>query len=187
MEKGTFGYVNQRRKSQLIKTILMYALALGIFIAGYYLNLESKKNIWSIVAVLLVLPATKIFISYIVLIPYHSVSKELYDKVKDLLDKPDIFYTDYVITSTEKSMGLSFLVVSGNQIVGLCMRKKDDEKYITEYLEKLCKLQALPYHVFITQEEGKFLKAIKRETLSKETMKENDLNDVKSLLKSLMV
>lgn len=186
-EKGSFGYINKRKKSQLIKTIVLFSIALTIFVAGYLLNKNSRNNVWTVVAVLMVLPSTKMLVSYIVLAPYHSVKKELYDKVLLAVGQTDLFYTDYVITSTEKSMGLSFIVVKGKEIIGLCMREKDNEKYISEYIEKLVKLHSLNCHVYITKEESKFMKAVTREGLLEDNLNDNDLEELKATLKSVMV
>ena len=64
MTKGSFEYIKQRKKRQLSLTLLMFGIALGIFVLGLALNKFDKRNIFTVFAVLAVLPSTKILISY---------------------------------------------------------------------------------------------------------------------------
>ena len=56
MPKGTYGYLEKKRKTELIRTILLFAIAFGIYLAGYF-STGTQQNLFTIIAVLGMLPA----------------------------------------------------------------------------------------------------------------------------------
>lgn len=185
LEKGTFGYINNRKNSQMIKSVISFTIAFIIFLAGYLLNDNSKKNVFTVVAVLCILPATKILISYIVVFPFRSVGKIAYDEVKALQAKTDHLYTDLVFTSPEKIMNLSFLMVKGNKIIGLSQYKKANEKYIRKYLQQLMDDKGLPFNVKIMKNYKLFLNEIEKDT--KDTVKDEISEELHKIIMSILV
>lgn len=185
IEKGQYNYIDTRKKAQGRKSILMFLISASIFILGLCFNDFNKNNVFTIVAAVSVLPATKMLISYIILAPYHSVRKELYDKVANLIAMDDTCYTDVVFTSTEKVMYLAFLIVIGEEVIGLVGRSKEDKGYISNYLSQGIKKRGLNYNLTIYDEENKFMKRLREMKHS-----EADIESVKELkdyIKSLMV
>jgi len=184
MEKGTYGYIDQKKKSQLIKTIIAFAIAFITLLVGYLLNDNSKKNIFTILAVLVVLPATKQLIGYILFLPFHSMKKQTYEEVNQKKKDTDFLYTDLIITSREKVMSLSFLMIKGNKIVGFCEREKENVNYISEYLQKTIEARMLPYKVKIVKDYKIFMKEIEKD--SNQVVESKDFNDLKDYIKSLL-
>ena len=56
--KGVHGYTDAHKKRQLLKTILFFLLPAAIFLIGY-LTTGTKKNYFTIIAVVGCLPACK--------------------------------------------------------------------------------------------------------------------------------
>lgn len=106
LEKGSFEYINKKKKRKIIMVIAIIVIALAIFGVGLLLNKMSRANIFTVLAILCVLPWAKQLVALIVLFPYHSVSRERYEKAKECVQAnglPDVkLYTDLVITSPEK-------------------------------------------------------------------------------------
>lgn len=119
IERGDFGYIQARKRKALLGTILMAVIGVAIFVTGLLLNKMSNRNVFTIIAVLFVLPGAKFLVAYIVTFPYQSVSRERYDKVKSALTENMTLYTDLVITSSEKVMHLDFIAVGNGQVIGL--------------------------------------------------------------------
>ena len=67
--KGCPGYIDAQKKSRIMKTLLYVLIGIAIFVLGLCLNKFEKSNIFTVIAVLMVLPAAKALISVIVLLP----------------------------------------------------------------------------------------------------------------------
>ena len=160
-EKCEYGYLNWQKRRQLLAVIVQILIAAAIFVIGYVLNDNSKNNVFTIIAVLFVLPMAKHLVEVIILLPYRTPSAELYETVMNTA-RPDAFvFSDYVFTSQEKVMYLSSMVVQGNEIIGLIGREKENVSYIKSYLERSMKQRSLPYKIIICTEEAEYFGKIK--------------------------
>lgn len=160
MKKGTYGYINNKKTKNLLFSLLLFAIALAIFFIGYFLNNREKNNVFSIAAVLLILPAAKVLVSYIVVMPFKSPEKLKYDKIESLISPDMIFLSDLVITSTEKIMNLDFIVIASGNIIGLMGKQTQDISYITTYLSHSIKNQGSSYHVKVFKEYKPFIERV---------------------------
>lgn len=135
-KKGEFGYISRKKKRTIMAAIGILVAAAAIFIVGLLLNKMSRANVFTIFAFLCVLPWAKQIVALVVLFPYHSVTRERFDKVDALVREPIKLYTDLVITSSEKVMNLDFAVVGYGQVIGLVGKKGQDVAYIRKYLSE---------------------------------------------------
>ena len=108
-KRGDFGYINNRKKRTLTIAIIYSAISIGIYVLGLVLNHMSRQNLFTVIAVLGVLPIVKQIVGFVVVFPYHSVTEEQYQKVQKALPERMELMTDLVITSSEKIMHLDFL------------------------------------------------------------------------------
>lgn len=185
IEKGNPGYIDARKRAQLLKTILLFGIAAAIFVLGLALNHWQKSNVFTIFAALAVLPAAKMLISFIVLAPYHSVPKETYERLIADAKKEDIVFTDIVCTSSEKIMNLSILVIVERKVIGLIGRKKENRVYIERYLRENFKLRNFNAKIHIYEDEAEFIKRMK--SLVRTSEENRELKGWIAYLKSLMV
>lgn len=196
VKKGEFGYIAKRKKRTIVMSFMILLIAVIIFVAGLLLNKMSKANIFTILAVLCVLPWAKQIVALVVLFPYHSVSRERYEKVKTAVKgridgdtdsddpEPVRLYTDLVITSSEKIMNLDFVVVGYGQVIALVGKKGQDVAYIRQYLSKGV-AQWGDYKVKIVESEKLFLKDV--EGLQPNQTNPEERENVNSYLRSLIV
>lgn len=185
MEKGTYGYINYKKKKQLIISLTILISAIIIFLLGYFLNKKSNANIFSIIAVLMILPFGRNFVTYIVMFPFHSVDKTKDKEVRGILSGKVQVFSDLVISSNEKVMGLSFLILSENIVYGLIGREKEDAMYIENYLKRGLKDRKLNYKVIVFTSYDKFLKQIK--TIKKDEKVTEKSKTAKEFLLSLCI
>ena len=164
-EKCEYGYLNWQKRRQLLAVMVQILIAVAIFLIGYVLNDNSNKNVFTIIAVLFVLPMAKHLVTVIILLPYRTPSAELYETVMNTARADAFVFSDYVFTSQEKVMYLSSMVVQGDEMIGLVGREKENVSYIKSYLERSMKQRNLPYKITICTEEATYLKKIK-ETVS---------------------
>ena len=57
-EKGEFGYLNYRKKLNLIKMIVSFAVVAAVLIIGFIVY-KTRANIFTVAAIVLVLPADR--------------------------------------------------------------------------------------------------------------------------------
>ncbi len=75
--KGECGYIDYQRKRVLLITLVLYVCAIGIYLFGY-MTLHTTRNVFSILAVLTVLPASKSLVNLIMFLRFRSLDKEVY-------------------------------------------------------------------------------------------------------------
>ena len=74
-EKGEYGYITKSKKIDLIKMAIYIVIALAIVVVGLLLNKMSIQNIFTVVAILFVLPWARVLVEFIMLFPYHTPDK----------------------------------------------------------------------------------------------------------------
>lgn len=184
-EKGEYGYITKSKKYDIIKMLIYVGIALLIFVVGLLLNKMSYVNVFTVVAILFVLPWARVLVEYILLFPYHTPKQEDYEKWKAAVPGSSHLLSDVILTSTEKSMGLDFLVMGDGYVFGFATKEKQDNQYVQNYLKKGIEQNSSAYQVKIFQKEKDFENAIKS-AKEKEISKE-ERESVESYVLSLMV
>ncbi len=137
VKKGDKGYLNNRKIFYLMLVLAFVILAAVFFFTGY-VRFNTTKTVFTVMAVLMVLPAAKQFVIYIVIAPYKSVDEIIYNRIKDIINENDIcMIADMVITSQEKITNIDIICVKGGRVIGYAPNKKVDINYISKYLMDL--------------------------------------------------
>lgn len=111
--KGSIGYIKKQTVFEIVKTIILFLMALGIFFIGYF-TLGTKKSLWSIFAVLALLPASKSLVSAIMFLRFKSLDEKTKDMLTDAIGNLPVLYEN-IITTREKTYFLPAIVyVKGN-------------------------------------------------------------------------
>lgn len=152
-ERGEYGYLKQKKQSAVRGMLLMVLIGIGVFILGLLLNKMETANIFTVIAVCMVMPAAKYFVSYVVLFPYHPMNAETKARLDSYANEGDTILYDVVFTSSEKIMHLDCIYVTGHQMIGYTSRTKDKVQVIQEYFKKELKLRCSSYAVYIATEE----------------------------------
>lgn len=162
--KGTkceFGYISSQKKFQALMLLLYIGIGVGLFLAGFLIT-GTRANLFTVLGILMALPAAKRVIALVVMVPRRSVEKERYDKMKSVLSGDSALLTDYVFTSTEKIMNLDFVVIYRKNVIGILGRDGQDIKYMTDYLQNGIEEIASSYHVRIFFSDEDFYKFYKK-------------------------
>lgn len=152
-ERGEYGYLKQKKQGALSGTLFMVLLGIVIFIIGLLLNKMETANIFTVIAVCMVMPAAKYFVSYVVLLPYRPMNAATKERLDSYAKEGDTILYDVVFTSSEKVMHLDCIYVTGHQIIGYTSRTKDKVDVIQDYLKKELKLRLNSYTVYIATDE----------------------------------
>lgn len=185
IERCEYGRINAEKRKNIIGALSMVAIGVAIFILGLCLNKFEKTNIFTVVAVLFVLPMARYLTTMIVLLPYKTPEKSLYEQVKSAVPQGSVLFSDYVFTSGERAMGMSFFVLTGNEMIGLAMSEKEKTDKMTAYLGAELKRRQIPGKVTVHKETEKFLTALKR--IEKATRTEEEMQELIEFLRSLAV
>ncbi len=142
-EKGTPGYLREKLKIEILRTVIYFAIVTAVFLLGYS-QTHSKKNLLTVVAVVGCLPACKALVGVITRIPYKTVDQALADEVASKSAHLTVIY-DLVVTSTEKIMPIDCMVISHEKVFGYTSGKKTDPQETASYLRKMLQKNDLPH------------------------------------------
>lgn len=159
--RGEFGYLAQYKKLRIIITAGMFFAAAAIFVAGLLLNDFNKGNIFTIIAALLIIPFARSLATLILVLPIRPVSKEKYDEISSLTKQGNLIYSDVIVTSTEKAMNLTMMVITASKVLIYAGHKKDDPFKVQEYIGGLVKRRGFGYSVAVTNEYEKFVSFVR--------------------------
>ena len=140
--KGSYGYLKSQRKIETIKTTILFVLVMAIFLVGY-LTTKTKANLFTVVAVVSVLPAAKQMATTILFYKYSTGSQKIYEKIKNVV-KDATTVSDIVITSYDKIGELLHVAIVGKTIIAYSEKEKTDEKYMADYVKGI--LEKNGYH-----------------------------------------
>lgn len=183
--KGEYAYINNTKRYDFLKMLVLIVIACAIFVLGLALNKNSKANIFTVIAVLVVLPWAKTLVEFIVLFPFQTPSRENYEKIKESLPQDIQLYSDMVITSTEKVMNLDFLLVGKGYVIGVLGKGGQDLSYIQTYLSKGIKNWSGNYRVKIHKDYKNFLQSIP--VVEAKEIAEDEVKEVNAYIRSLIV
>lgn len=135
--KGNYGYIRTKRNWVAIRTIVFFAISLAIFIAGY-VTTGSRKNLFTIVAVLGCLPACKSLVNLIMFFKAQGCSQIAMEKIRrfegHLIGMYDMFFTSY-----QKNFDVSHMIVENKILLVYTEADKFDHKAFKEHLSSMLK------------------------------------------------
>ena len=82
VSKGSFGYIKASRQFTILRTIIIFAICIGIFVLGLVLY-HTNKNVFSIIAALGCLPTGWSAVNMIMFLRAKTCSEETYKKVEE--------------------------------------------------------------------------------------------------------
>ncbi len=133
IEKCEPGYIAWSKKINILWLLGNILIAIAIFLVGY-LWMHTRANIFTVLAVLMVLPAAKRVVALVVMLPKKGMKPERYREMKELAGD-DVLFADYVFTSTEKIMHLDFLLIRQGNVLAVKASSAQDVEYMKKYLE----------------------------------------------------
>lgn len=161
INKGEPGYLNYK-KVFLLTTVLIFVVIVAVFFFTGYIRYKSTKTIFTVLAVLMVLPAAKQFVIYAVIAPYKSVGIEIYNRIYELAKENEVcIVSDMVITNQERVSNIDIICIKGGRILGYFSNKKTDNNFITEYLKDIISPNYKVNQVKMYDDVDKYEKAIK--------------------------
>ena len=171
-KKGSFPYLKKVPVYQGLFTLLLLILPVGLFFIGYF-NFKDVKNLFTVAAVVGMLPAAKSIVQFIMYLraEKYSCPDSLHRKIQPLEGKGAIIGYDYYLTSYSVNYPIPAAAVGKGVLIGLCTDSKvkigDCENHLKEYLKKN-ELSDIGVKIFDSEE--KFLKRITELSESKDEL-----------------
>lgn len=187
LERGEYGYLKEKKQKSLLGTLLMVFIGVIIFVVGLLLNKMEVRNLFTVFAICMVLPAARYFVSYVVLFPYQPMNLETKERLASYARKQDVVLYDVVFTSSEKVMHLDCIYVTGHQVIGYTSRTKDKTQVIQEYLKKEIKNRCMNFSVYIATEEKQVKDRMKLRGEEKAEQSADAKEEVLSMLRTFTV
>ncbi len=176
--KGTLGYINNRKIARGLLLLLEVALVAAIFVTGYVVS-GRRENLFTVVAIVGVLPAVKSLIACIMIWPHKSQTKEAYDEVCGVAGDTCVVLTELVLTTTERIMPIDFIVVKESHIVGITTNPKCDIPFADKFITDNMQLNGHKVSVKIMNNKNKFLTRVKeladREITEEQARKDSEI------------
>ena len=131
--KGTYGYIRKQLIFEIVKTVILFAMALGIFFIGYY-TLHTKKSLWSILAVLALLPASKSLVGVIMLARFKSLRADDHERFAKAVGSVPVLYEN-ILTTRERSFFVPVICCGAGTLSAYM--PDGDTKAVKEHLENV--------------------------------------------------
>lgn len=139
--KGTYEHIVYRRKIDILVTLFLFALALGLYIIGR-VTTGSNKNLLTIVAVLGLLPACKMVVDVIMCFRVKECSQtdrvNIDAEIGDLYGQYNLLFTSY-----DKNFMIDHLVITSNSIIGYSSSDKYDDKAFQAHIQDILRKEGL--------------------------------------------
>ena len=119
-QKGEIGYIKSQRITKLIHTIIMFGLSISMYLFGLY-HLNTNKSLFTVFAVLGMLPASKSLVITIMYYRARECSDIIYNKISGII-KDNILYSLY-LTMPQKSCTIDVMNFYNNTIIAYASGK----------------------------------------------------------------
>ena len=118
IQKGDAGYLRRRKRLLILEAVVSFGLVAALVIAGY-VTTKTKLNLLTVVAVLGCLPASRILVNLIMVMPHDSIDEATELEISAVTEELTVAY-DLVITSEKKAMPVA--TVGEKSGCGLCRK-----------------------------------------------------------------
>ena len=122
VEKGKPGYLNYKKKAEILRTVIYFAIVAAIFLLGYT-QTHTRLNLMTVVAVL-------------ARFPYPSIDPDRAKEIAKISRHLTVCY-DTVITSREKIMPADCFVISGHNLYGYTHYEKVNPEELAKHIRSI--------------------------------------------------
>ncbi len=139
--KEDYEFASYRKKMDIIVMIILFLLALGLFVTGLVAT-GTKKNLLSVVAVLGLLPACKQLVAVVMSLRVRCCEQSVRDSIDKHIGSLYGFYHPY-FTSYDKNYPFAHLVITDNSIIALDNHGKIDANAFNNHIQDLLRKEGI--------------------------------------------
>ncbi|MBQ8527719.1 MAG: hypothetical protein IJ429_04520 [Lachnospiraceae bacterium] len=167
------GYLAWKRKREIIKTAIFFAVPVILFIAGY-ITTKTRLNLLTVVAVLGMLPASRSLVTLIMYLKSHGITEEDYAVIAPYADKLTGGY-DNVFTTYDKTYEVPSVVVRSGNVCGYSFGDQKMLNALEKHLETSIKKDGYSVNVKIFDNIEAYKTRLESLNKLEETQQEKDL------------
>ena len=156
--KGTYGYIRKQLIFEIIKTLILFAMAFGIFFIGYF-TLHTKKSLWSVFAVLALLPACKSLVGVIMLARFSSLTPAEFEEFSHVVEDLPVLYEN-ILTTKDKTYYLPVICYAANSLIAYSTYQNAEANRLKEHLDDVMKKGGHNVTVKIYSDRKAFLERV---------------------------
>lgn len=173
--KGDYLYLQNKKKVEIIKTIVFFGISAALYIAGY-VTTGSNKNYLTIVAVLGCLPASKSAVSMIMNLKIKGCSEIAYKAITSKVQGNKGAYNLY-FTSYDKNYDMAHVYANGMTVIGYTENSKVLENDFEEHIKTVLNKDAIKgVNVKLYKDLDKYVTRIQQmQNLENEKSREKDI------------
>ena len=184
--KGEFKYLKKQPIRIGLLTIVLLIMCAGVFMIGFITKGDSK-NIFTVVAVLGMLPVAKLIVSFIMYIKAekYTCPADIKDSIEKILGDSDVAMGyDFYLTSYKINFPLVSAFVYDGSIIALTLDSKLDNKACREHIEKYMANNSITgYKIYILDNKERFYNRLR--SVEKDYIKSDSDLSALALIKSL--
>lgn len=169
--KGNFGYIQYEKKKRLLITLILFAIPAIIFTTGILMT-HTRKNMFTFVAIMGCLPASKCAVNLIMIWLQKPMKKELYDRIREHVKDMSVIY-EATVSAYEKNTPFSCIVVTGLNVVGLARDTSADVPFIEQHMKKIIQGNGYKINVKVFTDEKQFLRRVDELYANREELEAN--------------
>lgn len=186
------GYLTKRKAKLWGNIGINILMAFAIFIFGLLLNKMDVRNIFSVIAILFILPIARSLSILSVLFKRRELEEEILNKAEERIEGKGVLLYSPVFTSKERAMHLDLVALFPTGIIAYVRKpenktqEKQRERYkrnieeAKKYLDAHLKNQGRGENLVIYEDFEKFLKAFPEKTIG-----EKDFLEIEKLKTSM--
>lgn len=154
IQKGQKGYIDSQKKVKLLLCIAGLVIILADFFTGLAIT-GTRKNLFTVVAILLALPEGKFLATYLVFFKHKSTPEDFIEKVEARNLKYSVVY-DCVFSTREKVVPVYASVLGPDFVLCYTNAANVDRKQFETNLEEFVKAGKVKVKVSLMTEEKAF-------------------------------
>ncbi|MCR5673311.1 MAG: hypothetical protein K6F87_06305 [Lachnospiraceae bacterium] len=169
--KGTIGYIKKQLVFEIIKTLILFVMALGLFFIGYF-TLHTKKSLWSVLAVLALLPACRSLVGVIMFARFLPASNNDISDISQGIGDLNAIYEN-IITTSNRTYYLPVICAGKKSVIAYSAVKSEPE--LKEHIENVLKNAGYNVTVKIFEQKDAFMNRC-TELVQKSDVSEDDVS-----------
>ncbi len=157
-DKGEYGYVRAQKKRRVLITSILFAIPVIIFLTGYF-HTGTRNNLFTFVAIMGCLPASKSAVGMILILLQKPLEPELYREIISHVKDMTVLY-ETTVSSYEKNMPMPCIVVSGLNVVCYSPQLNTDVAFAQNHIKKILQGNGYRADVKVIKELKPFLRRV---------------------------
>ncbi len=179
-KKGEYGFLSQQKQQRILMFAGLAVVVCAVFVTGIILN-KTRNNIFTVAAILLVLPTAKVLVNVIMLLRFKPTKREEYLKIQPFEVNNDILY-DMVLSTPTEIIYSPIILIRDRDVILLTGNKIKDKDKCEKYIQGFARNDGIIIKVKMIKDENQMQKILESGKKS-----EKDVSDVVNILSILHI